>query len=131
VPTASTSSNPTDQTLSLDSSLQDGQRFTGIHINDVPDFPVTPQMIDAFTRAKTMLPSAARSAALADLKKKYPPAHQRRALDRDPDNSVGLTLADASGHPRLKVTVAPDGTPAIQFLDAQGNITSTLASTGK
>ena len=117
-----------DQTLSLDSSLQDGQKFTGIHMNDVPDYPITQQMMDDYTRAKTMPDGSARSAALSALARKYPPSHQRLALDRNPDSSVGLTLSDADGRPRLKVHVAVDGSPQIQFLNPQGKVVRILST---
>lgn len=116
-----------DQTLNLESSLLDGQRFTGLHLNDVPDYPITPAMMDDFTRVKSMPHGPARSAAFDALLKKYPQGHQRLALDRDPDNSVGLTLSDDSGHPRLKILVAPNGSPSIQFLDPQGKVTRTIS----
>jgi hypothetical protein len=117
-----------DQTLNLESSLEDGHRFTGIHMSDVPDFPITPQMMADYTTAKSMPEGPARTAQLSALQKKYPPAHQRIALDRSRDNSVGLTLSDATGHPRLKLFVAADNTPRIQFLDATGKITRTLSA---
>lgn len=118
-----------DQTLNLESSLIDGQKFTGIHMNDVPDYPITPQMIDAFTRVKSMPHGPGRAAALAALLKQYPQGHQRLALDRDPDNSVGLTLNDSDGHPRLKLLVSADGNPSIQFLDPAGKVMRTLHAT--
>jgi hypothetical protein len=117
-----------DQTLNLESSLSDGQHFTGIHMSDVPDYPITPQMMDAFTRVKAMPDTPARAAALATLLKHYPQGHQRLALDRDATNNVGLTLRDPSGNPRLKILVAPDGTPSIQFLDPAGHPTRTITS---
>ena len=116
-----------DQTLNLESSLSNGEHFTGIHMNDVPDYPITPAMMDAFTSIKSMPEGPTREAALNALRKKYPQGHQRLALDRDPDNSIGLTLNDAAGHPRLKIVVDPNGNPAIQFLDAQAKVTRTLA----
>jgi hypothetical protein len=118
-----------DQTLNLESSLIDGQKFTGIHMNDVPDYPITPQMIDAFTRVKSMPHGPARATAFAALLKQYPQGHQRLALDRDPDNSVGLTLNDSDGHPRLKLLVSADGNPSIQFLDPAGKVMRALRAT--
>lgn len=118
-----------DQTLTLESSLVDGQKFTGIHMNDVPDYPITPQMMDAFTRVKSMPHGSARAAAFTALLKQYPQGHPRLALDRDPNNSVGLTLDDPNGHPRLRLVVSPTGDPSIQFLNPQGQILRTLSPT--
>jgi hypothetical protein len=120
-----------DQTLNLEASLDHGQRFTGIHLSDVPDYPITPAMIDSFTRIKAMPDTPARATALATLLKQYPQGHQRLALDRNPDNTVGLTLRDPDGNPRLKIIVAPDGNPSIQFLDAKGQTLRTLTPNDK
>jgi hypothetical protein len=118
-----------DQTLSLESSLEDGKKFTGIHMNDVPDYPVTPEMIADYTHAKSMPDGPDRTARFAELQKHYAPAHQRISLDRSRDNSVGLTLADAAGRARLKISVAGNGTPLIQFLDITGKVQRTLSTT--
>jgi hypothetical protein len=72
-----------------------------------------------------------RKAALADLQKKYPFAASRAILRKSSDNSVGLTLNDTAGHPRLKVTVAADGSPSIQLLDAFGKVVRTLGADSK
>jgi hypothetical protein len=111
-----------DQTLSLESSLQGGRKFTGIHMSDEPDYAITPQMVDDYTQVKAMPTGPARASAFAALAKKYPPAQLRLALDRSPDNSVGLTLHDIAGHPRLKVLVTADGSPQIEFLNTQGRV---------
>ncbi len=116
-----------DQTLVLESSLQDGRKFTGIHMNDVPDYLITPQMMDEYTRAKVIGDGPARTAALTELSKRYPPSHQRVALERSPDNSVGLTLSDPAGLPRLRVLVAGDGSPQIQFLNTAGQVVRVLS----
>lgn len=115
-----------DQTLSLESSLQDGRKFTGIHMSDEPAYPITPQMMDDYTRVKAMPDGSARDAAFAALARKYPPAQPRLALDRSPDNSVGLTLNDVAGHPRLNVLVTADGSPQIEFLNAHGQVVRVL-----
>jgi hypothetical protein len=115
-----------DQTLSLESSLQGGPKFTGIHMSDEPDYAITPQMPDDYTRVKAMPSGPTRASAFNVLAKKYPPAQLRLALDRSPDNSVGLTLRDIAGHPRLKVVVTADGSPQIEFLSTQGQVVRIL-----
>jgi hypothetical protein len=116
-----------DQTLSLESSLQDGRKFTGIHMSDEPDYAITPQMVDDYTRVKAMPNGPGRASAFTALAKKYPPAQLRLALDRSPDNSVGLTLRDIAGRPRLKILVTADGSPQIQFLNTQGQVVRILS----
>jgi hypothetical protein len=117
-----------DQTLNLEASFEDGKRFTGIHMNDVPDYPITPQMMADYTRAKAMPPGPTRDATFAALQKRYPPEHQRIALDRSRDDSAGLTLDDPEGRPRLRLSVAKDGSPTIQFLGNTGKVVRTISS---
>jgi hypothetical protein len=112
-----------DQTLSLGTSLQDGRKVAAFTLNDMPDFALSPSVIDEIERVKAMPHGQERAAAWAALQKKYVSFGQQRAsLARTPDGSVSLTLSDPEGHPRLKLSVAPDGTPSLQMLDAQGHI---------
>jgi hypothetical protein len=39
------------------------------------------------------------------------------------DTGITLTLNDQSGHSRVRILVADDGTPSISLLDADGNVT--------
>lgn len=95
----------------------------------MPDYALTPAIMDAFERVKAMPHGPARATAWANLQKRYPFGNQRARLARNPDNSVGLTLNDPNGHPRLKLMVSPNGTPQIQFLDPTGKILRTLQPT--
>lgn len=112
-----------DQTLVLGSSLSDGKRSSGVELNDVPDFALTPAVMDEVERVKAMPHGPARATAWAALMKKYQTfGTERASLARDRDGSVGLTLRDDQGHPRLRLTVDRSGTPSIDMLDAQGHI---------
>ena len=112
-----------DQTLSFDSGLQDGQKFSSIKLNDMPDFALTPAVMDETQRVKAMPHGPERTAAWAALKKKYQNfGTERASLARASDGSVGLTLRDDQGHPRLRLTVDRSGTPSFDMLDAQGRI---------
>jgi hypothetical protein len=112
-----------DQTLTLESFLMDGRPYSGISLNDVPDFALTPAVMNEVERVKAMPHGPARAAAWAALQMKYHNfGAQRASLARDPDGGVGLILRDGQGHPRLRLTVAPNGTPSFDMLDAQGRI---------
>ena len=112
-----------DQTFSFDSGLEDGQKFSSIRLNDVPDFALTPAVMEETQRVKAMPHGPARSAAWAALMKKYQNfGTERASLARRSDGSVGLTLRDDQGHPRLRLTVDHSGTPSFDMLDAQGRI---------
>jgi hypothetical protein len=112
-----------DQTLALESFLTDGKRYSGLALNDMPDFALTPAVMDEVERVKTMPHGPARAAAWAALQKKYQSfGTQRASLARDSDGSVGLILRDDQGHPRLRLTVDRSGTPSFDMLDAEGHI---------
>jgi hypothetical protein len=116
-----------DQTLSLGSSLEDGKKVAAFTLNDMPDFALSPAVIDEVEKVKALPHGPARAAAWAALQKKYTSfGRQRASLARGPDGSVGLTLNDPEGRPRLRFRVAADGVPAIEFLNSQGKIERTL-----
>jgi hypothetical protein len=117
-----------DQTLVLDTGLEDGKKFSQISLGDQPDYPLTPAVFDFFEHIKAMQPGPAKQQAWADAAKKYPFGPERAILRKSSDNTAELVLNDPSGHPRLKMTVAADGNPSIQFLDAAGKITRILAT---
>jgi hypothetical protein len=112
-----------DQTLALESFLTDGKRYSGLALKDMPDFALTPAVMDEVERVKTMPHDPARAAAWAALQKKYQSfGTQRASLARDSDGSVGLTLRDDQGHPRLRLTVDRSGTPSFDMLNSEGRI---------
>jgi hypothetical protein len=53
-------------------------------------------------------------------------AAQRVFIGRSFNRSANVTLFDANGRPRLRLSVGPEGYPKLEFLDAEGNITQTL-----
>ncbi len=116
-----------DQTLVLGASLEGGKRTSGVMVNDVPNFPITPEYVDAAERVKMMPPGEARSAAWAKLSESYPPGAQRGFFGRQKDDSVGMSLSDASGHVRAVLTVKPDGEPVLRFMDAAGKVTKEIS----
>jgi len=59
------------------------------------------------------------------LQARYPPGSDRAFLGRTFDNKSALELDDPQGHARIKLEVSADGAPAMQFLDAAGNVTHT------
>jgi hypothetical protein len=120
-----------DQTLSFDTSFENGEHFVGVRLNDMPDFPITPQLIQEYERLRALPEGAAKEQAMTAFKQKYPAGHRRAALERIGDDSVALTLSDGQGRPRLRAMVRQDGQPVIEFLDETGHVTKTLAPTSQ
>jgi hypothetical protein len=116
-----------DQTLVLESSLQDGKRSSGVSVNDAGAFPITPTYIDDVEKVKAMPAGAERQQAWKALETKYPSGPKRGFFGRQPDDSVGMNLRDAQGRVRVELKVGPDGEPVLRFLDAQGKLTREIA----
>ena len=116
-----------DQTLVLGASLEGGKRTSGVMVNDVASFPITPEYVAAVERVKMMPQGAERSAAWARLNENYPPGAERGFFGRQKDDSVGMRLSDAAGHVRAVLTVKADGEPVLQFMNVEGKVTKEIS----
>lgn len=112
-----------DQVFTIDANNEDGERSSGLRINDVGDYALTPEVIAEATRIKA-LPQEKRADAWRSFRSKYSGDHPRAYLGRIPDKSVGLTLRDSEGRVRIVIKVNADGSPVIQLLDATGKVTN-------
>jgi hypothetical protein len=111
-----------DQVVNMEQNEDGDQRTSGIAINDVGDYAITPEFMAEAGRIKAMPHGQARADAWKMFKTKYTGDANRAYLGRDTDRSVGLNLKDTAGRVRLRLRVQPDGTPVIQFLDAMGKV---------
>jgi hypothetical protein len=118
-----------DQTIAIQQSQEGASRSSGYAVNDNGPALITPEVIEAFNKTQA-LPTdspehrAAAQQAFADLLKKYPIRIIPRAyLGREKDASSALSLSDAQGRDRILLRVTADGTPTMQFLDANGKVT--------
>lgn len=96
----------------------EGRRRSGVLIKDEPDW-----RLEALVDAGAGLGRAERSEAIGRFMNGRPPMHVSRAwLGRNPDRTSSLELADPEGRVRLRATVAEDGSPRLDFLDADGGV---------
>ena len=116
-----------DQTLVLGASLEDGRKASGVTVNDVGGYVITPEFIADAERVKAMPSDAARAAEWARFKRKYPGDAERGFFGRQTDESVGVSLRDVQGRVRASLTVKPDGEPVLQFLNADGKVTKEIS----
>jgi hypothetical protein len=72
---------------------------------------------------------AEREAALKKFASTHPMSVERLYLGRRKGDDVGITLKDKAGHARLVMRVKGDGSPVLQFLDADGKVVSQLPAT--
>ena len=113
-----------DQVLTLDGGEENGKRYSTIAMNDQPDYPIT-ETIEAMNRIDT-LPKAERDAAWKGFFTTHASSHARVRLGRLEDKSAALVLKDVNGKSRIVMKVAADGTPSLEFLDADGHVVSEL-----
>ncbi len=117
-----------DQAMSLDAQQDGTTRNAGIRIWDNGSGQITPEVLEAFSKAKALpvdTPEhrAAAQKAFDELLAKYPIKELSRAyLGKDRDKGSSLRLSDAAGHLRILLRVAEDGTPEMEFLDASGKV---------
>jgi hypothetical protein len=113
-----------DQVFSIDAGEENGRRQSGITISDRGDYSIM-EALEAVTRIQK-LPAADQAAEGAKFRASHPGDAQRAYLGRAADKSVGLRLMDERGRERLRLRVNADGSPVIQFLDADGKVTAQL-----
>src|ERR1700761_3247181 len=116
-----------DQTLVLVASLEDGKKASGVTVNDVGAYAITPEFIADAERVKAMPSGTARAAEWAKFKRKYPGDAERGFFGRQIDDSVGVSLRDVQGRVRASLTVKSDGEPVLQFLNAEGKVTKEIS----
>ncbi len=69
---------------------------------------------------------AARKAAVQALIDNGEATRQRLFLGKRRDNSTAMVMYDVKGRQRLRMQVAPDGTPRLEFLDEAGKVLYSL-----
>lgn len=116
-----------DQTIDIGTELRNGTRTSGFVLNDMPEKPITPDLIEEASRIKEMPHGSARADAWSRFQRIYPAGTARAAFERNPDGSISLALKDKGGQNRLVMSVDGNGTPTIQFLDDHGRALRTLS----
>ena len=110
-----------DQTMVLESNQDDTDRQSMyLRIIDRPKWSL--EDLFKLQASNHDLPEAKQEAAVDDFFKARPQAATRVALGRFPDKSSNLELMDQQGRKRIVMKVAADGTPVLQFLDADGKV---------
>ncbi|MEP6689586.1 MAG: hypothetical protein ABJD07_00440 [Gemmatimonadaceae bacterium] len=122
-----------DQVLNLDYRDNNGKRFVGISMLDRANVDIHDWVLERDSIMK-MADTVARVAALkrwAAPRNGVPLAAQRVFIGRSQDRSAILNLSDPNGKSRLRLVVDSLGAARIEFLDADGKVTSTVGDSGK
>jgi len=113
-----------DQVIAITSSQNGDRKSARIVFVDRPNWHIE-ELIQLTIQIKD-LPPDQQKAEYEKFMKGRTPAQQRLYLGRSDDKSVGLKLKDAEGRDRIILQVAPDGSPALRFLDASGKVVNQL-----
>ena len=114
-----------DQTIGISYSETDGRRTAGLTVWDRADAPLS-GLIRQLNEANKLTDPAARDAKLAAIRATAPPGPRRVFVGKNSDRSATVSLADAEGRPRLRLTVDAAGNPRIEFLDEAGKVVTRL-----
>lgn len=114
-----------DQTIGISYSETDGRRTAGFNVWDRADSPLS-DLIKQLNEANRMTDTAARDARLAAIRASAPPGPRRVFVGKNADRSATVSLADADGRPRLRLTVDAAGNPRIEFLDEAGKVVTRI-----
>ncbi len=110
-----------DQVVQITHSEEGDSHWAGLAVNDYPDGSTD---LDAWERADAMPEGAEKVAELKRLRERYG-GKRRVFLGKQRDRAARLVVNDEAGRPRLVLEVAPEGTAAIRFLDANGKVVRT------
>lgn len=112
-----------DQTIAIQHLESDaGDYWAGLVINDQPEHSLH-ETRRLYEEADAIEDTDEREAAIKALADSGEFGTQRLAFGKGRDGSASVMLADPLGRPRIKLQVTADGTPSLQFLDGDGEVT--------
>ncbi len=110
-----------DQTVAITYSESNGQRMAGLQVWDRADTHLT-ELIKKLNDANALTNDADREKAVKAARAAAPAGPRRVFVGKNQEKAATVSLADATGKPRLTLTVAADGGASIDFLDAAGKV---------
>ena len=108
-----------DQTVGITYNESNGQRTAGLQVWDRSDQPLS-DLIKGLNAANALPEGPQRDEAVKAVRAKAQPGPRRVFVGKNGDKAATVSLADATGKPRLVMTVGADGAASIDFLDADG-----------
>jgi hypothetical protein len=117
-----------DQTIGFRHLESDNGTYqTGLEMWQQPNLPA--DVVNAkYEAASKIADEKSRKAAIQAMIDNNELATNRLFLGKRRDNSTMLVMYDTKGNPRIRLAVAADGFPKLEFLDATGKIVETLPS---
>jgi hypothetical protein len=112
------------QAMALVYNDHNGKYRAGLQIWDRPEVPLN-KILSRQDEAAKMADGKAKDEMLEKIRKdNFSPT--RVYLGKNPDSESELTLSDAAGRPRIRMSVGPDGNARLDFLDEKGNVIDTM-----
>jgi hypothetical protein len=118
-----------DQVFTIDAGNGDHNQYSELTMQDRRDYPIL-EAIDANHRI-SKLPEEQRAAEWAKFTAAHPGDNTRVVLGRADNGAAVLRLKDWEGRDRIVIRVAPDGTPKLQMLGADGTVVDELPPVSK
>lgn len=103
----------------------DGTYQSGLEMWQQPNIP-SDVMMAKYEAASKIADEAKRKAAIQALVDNNELTTNRLFFGKRRDNSMMLLMSDIKGRPRIRMQVAPDGTPKLDFLDEAGKVIYSL-----
>lgn len=122
-----------DQVVVLSYADDSARRRLGLTINDRANVDIF-DMVQERDSIMRMPEGPDRDAALrrwAAPRDGVPLAAQRVYVGRDPSRAAVVDLSDPMGRPRIRMRVDSLGTPSLEFLDENGQVTARLPEAGR
>ena len=119
-----------DQTIGFRYLESDSGAYqAGLEVWQQPNLPL--DVVGAkWEAARKISDETARKAAIQALIDNNEATQQRLFLGKQRDNAAVLQMSDIKGKPRIRMQVAPDGTPKLEFLDESGKVVYSLPDRG-
>ncbi|MCD9028239.1 hypothetical protein LDO26_08450 [Luteimonas sp. BDR2-5] len=113
-----------DQIVQIIGLDEDGRQVAGMQVSDRPDRSI----VEHFTEQARLeaMPAAERDALLRERSEAGHYGAGRLFVGRSMSGNAVLQLSDGEGQPRMRMSVARDGTASLDFLDADGEVVRSL-----
>lgn len=119
-----------DQTIQfLHNEDKDGNYFAGLRVND-QNMPLSDFIakLDAINKLPT---AEERQKASQEFRESGAATVSRLVIGKSRDKTSVIMMNDGKGKPRIKISVANDGTPKLDFLDESGKVIYSLPEDAK
>lgn len=123
-----------DQIVGIEYDDDNGERSAGLHVWERPNSPLI-DLIRKQQSIQSMPNGPEKDAALKQFQEQASRGdfggQSRVFVGKNEKNTSEVTLADAQGKPRIRMTVESGGRPTLEFLDKDGKIVYSLPPSGE